>query len=70
MWTTSHQLNDLSLDLMHRVALEDNRVVWQSVHTECAQKCLCYRGEQKAVSESREVCGKGATVADLSLCFV
>lgn len=52
MWTASHQLNDLSLDLMHGVALEENRVMWQSVHAESSEKGLCYGGEQIAVSKS------------------
>lgn len=41
MLTVSHQLNDLSLDLVHSAALDDDGVVWQSVHAECSQKCFC-----------------------------
>lgn len=46
MWTASHQLNDLSLDLMHGGAFEDNRAVWGSVNIESSQKRLCYEGEK------------------------
>lgn len=46
MWTASHQLNDLSLDLMHGGTLEDNRVIWRSVDTESSQKRLCCGGEK------------------------
>lgn len=31
---------------MHSVAFEDNRVIWQSVHTESSQESFCYGAEQ------------------------
>lgn len=46
MWTASHQLDDLSLDLMHGGAREDERVMRQPVHTESSQKRLCCEGKK------------------------
>lgn len=40
MCTASHQLNNLSLDLMYAGALEDHRVVRQPVNAEGSQKRL------------------------------
>lgn len=60
MWTASHQLNDLSLDLMHGGALEDNRVMWQPVHTESSQKRLRYGGEKILPVNRKNAFGKTA----------
>lgn len=56
MWTASHQLDDLSLDLMHGGALEDKRVTWQPVDAECAQKRLCYGGKNTVGSRGNNLC--------------
>lgn len=52
MWTASHQQDDLSLDLMHGVALEDNRIMWLLLNTKSSQKCLCYGDEMKNYKKS------------------
>lgn len=50
--TVSHQQNDLSLDLMHGGALEDNRIMWLLLNTKSSQKRLCYGDEMKNCKKS------------------